>query len=112
MRFANILYHVQLQGITLQVLKFNPNRSHSAKKLTTAIRQAQKIPDSSSNADLGYYNERMLQYAHFIHSVNMLERLLLYKKGRDLFPVKIPGRDGVWMVHGHYDRSYSIDVLV
>jgi len=47
---------------------------------------------------MGHYNEKMLQYAHFVHSLSMLERLLLSKKGRDLFPVKIPGRKGACFV--------------
>jgi hypothetical protein len=55
---------------------------------------------------MGFYNEKMLQYAHFVHSLSMLERLLLYKRGRDLFPVKIPGRKGRWsLIRGGLRRG-------
>lgn len=85
---------LQLQGLVSQVLKFSPAQSRSAKKLTSAIRQAQTLPPSSIGDEMGYYNEKLLQYSHFIHCLGMLERLLLNKKGRDLFPVKIPDRKG------------------
>lgn len=86
---------MQLQGIVFQVLRFSPTHSRSAKKLTSAIRQAQPLPPSSSGDEMGYYNEKLLQYAHFIHCLGLLERLLLNKKGRDLFPVKVPDRKGM-----------------
>ena len=77
------------------MLKFSPSHSRAAKKLAKGIRQVHgNIASSDSSAEMGYYNEKMLQYAHFVHSLSMLERLLLNKRGRDLFPVKIPGRKG------------------
>ena len=38
------------------------------------------------------YNEKTLDYAHFVHCVSVLERLLLYREGREMFPVTL--RDG------------------
>ena len=82
------------------MLKFNPVRSRSAKNLTDAIKCSQdSVPSSTSpttpmDEEGDYYNEKMLQYVHFVHCVSMLERLLLHKKGRELFPVELPGRNG------------------
>lgn len=94
-----------------QVLKFNPVRSRSARKLTDAIKQSQhSAPSSNSQTtppnapvdeETGYYNEKMLQYVHFVHCVSMLERLLLHKRGRELFPVELPGRRGQWRYPTH-----------
>ena len=56
----------------------------------------------------GYYNEHALHYVHFVHSLCLLERLLLYKGGRQLFPLNIPGR-GMWRLGGVGGRE---DVLV
>ena len=51
-------------------------------------------PTTPMDEEGDYYNEKMLQYVHFVHCVSMLERLLLHKKGRELFPVELPGRNG------------------
>uniref|UniRef100_A0A4X1TJV2 Protein broad-minded n=1 Tax=Sus scrofa TaxID=9823 RepID=A0A4X1TJV2_PIG len=39
-----------------------------------------------------YYSGQELQYIYFIHSVCLLGRLLIYKQGRKLFPVKLKNR--------------------
>lgn len=80
------------------MLKFASTNSHRAKKLSSAMRQAQALPPSESSEDMGYYNEKMLQYCHWVQCLSMLERLLLNKKGRDLFPVKLPDMKGQRLV--------------
>ena len=47
----------------------------------------------------GYYNEFYLKYLHFVHSLCLLETLLLYRGGRELFPVTMKGREG-WYCRG------------
>ena len=42
----------------------------------------------AAGTEAGFYNERLLEYLHFIFSLCLLERLLLTRKGRELFPVK------------------------
>ena len=41
--------------------------------------------------ETGFYNERVLDYLHFVFCLCLLERLLLTRKGRELFPVKTKG---------------------
>ena len=100
----------QLQGMLLHVLKFNPVCSRNAKNFFSGgILESKDNSVSSSShpsssplatsEDVGHYNEKTLQYAHFVQCTSMLERLLLYKQGRELFPVKIPGRSGVFYVY-------------
>ncbi|XP_048670519.1 protein broad-minded-like [Marmota marmota marmota] len=36
-----------------------------------------------------YYSGQELQYIYFIHSLCILGRLLIYKQGRKLFPIKL-----------------------
>uniref|UniRef100_A0A8C5K043 Protein broad-minded n=1 Tax=Jaculus jaculus TaxID=51337 RepID=A0A8C5K043_JACJA len=39
-----------------------------------------------------YYSRQELQYIYFIHSLCLLGRLLVYKQGRKLFPIKLKNR--------------------
>ena len=41
-----------------------------------------------------FYNEKTLEFIHFVHSLCLLERVLLYQGGRDLFPVTTPENGG------------------
>lgn len=41
-----------------------------------------------------YYSGQELQYIYFIHSLCLLGRLLIYKQGRKLFPIKLKNRKG------------------
>ncbi|KAG8588269.1 hypothetical protein GDO81_005927 [Engystomops pustulosus] len=36
-----------------------------------------------------FYSRKELQYLYFVHSLNVLGRLLIYKNGRKLFPIKL-----------------------
>ncbi|XP_069827804.1 protein broad-minded [Dendropsophus ebraccatus] len=38
------------------------------------------------------YSKKELQYLYFVHSLNVIGRLLLYKHGRKLFPIKLKNR--------------------
>lgn len=38
------------------------------------------------------YSRKELQYLYFVHSLNVLGRLLIYKHGRKLFPIKLKNR--------------------
>ena len=42
----------------------------------------------AAGTEAGFYNERLLEYLHFVFCLCLLERLLLTRKGRELFPVK------------------------
>ena len=84
-----------MQGLVTQVLKFSPAFTSNAG--SSEASHVSIISGSDSSAEMGYYNSKMLQYVHFIQSLSMLERLLLSKKGRDLFPVKVPGRKGLYV---------------
>ena len=42
----------------------------------------------AAGAEAGFYNERLLDYLHFVFCLCLLEGLLLTRKGRELFPVK------------------------
>ncbi|KAG9492911.1 hypothetical protein GDO78_001069 [Eleutherodactylus coqui] len=39
-----------------------------------------------------FYSRKELQYLYFVHSLNVLGRLLIYKHGRKLFPIKLKNR--------------------
>ncbi|XP_053317262.1 protein broad-minded [Spea bombifrons] len=39
-----------------------------------------------------FYTRRELHYLYFVHSVSLLGRLLIYKHGRELFPIKVKTR--------------------
>lgn len=42
---------------------------------------------------ISYYSGQELQYIYFIHSLCLLERLLIYTQGRKLFPIKLKNRN-------------------
>ena len=42
----------------------------------------------AAGTEAGFYNEGLLEYLHFVFCLCLLERLLLTRKGRELFPVK------------------------
>ncbi|XP_075453871.1 protein broad-minded isoform X2 [Ascaphus truei] len=39
-----------------------------------------------------FYSRKELQYLYFVHSLSLLGRLLIYKHGRKLFPIKLKNR--------------------
>lgn len=39
------------------------------------------------------FRKAELDYTHFVHSLNVLKRILSFKNGRQLFPVKISNRE-------------------
>ncbi|XP_073428300.1 protein broad-minded isoform X1 [Dendrobates tinctorius] len=39
-----------------------------------------------------FYSRKELQYLYFVHSLNVIGRLLIYKHGRKLFPIKLKNR--------------------
>ncbi|KAG8444599.1 hypothetical protein GDO86_009673 [Hymenochirus boettgeri] len=50
------------------------------------------IPQHSSTKQKTYYTRRELHYLYFVHSLSVLGRLLIYKHGRKLFPIKIKNK--------------------
>lgn len=51
-------------------------------------------PVSSGSAQRSCYSAKELEYAHFVHSLCVLGRLLMYTNGRKLFPIKVRKRRG------------------
>ncbi|ELT95085.1 hypothetical protein CAPTEDRAFT_176131 [Capitella teleta] len=47
----------------------------------------------SSSSQRTFYSGPELEYAYFVHSLNLIGKLLLYERGRSLFPVKIRDYD-------------------
>lgn len=41
----------------------------------------------AAGTEAGFYNEKLLDYLHFVFCLCLVERLLLTRKGRELFPV-------------------------
>ncbi|XP_063299536.1 protein broad-minded isoform X1 [Pelobates fuscus] len=50
-----------------------------------------------------FYNRRELHYLYFVHSLSLLGRLLIYKHGRELFPIKVKNKK---------EKVYLSDLLV
>ncbi|OXB74853.1 UNVERIFIED_CONTAM: hypothetical protein H355_006472 [Colinus virginianus] len=50
--------------------------------------------EHSNNEQKFFYTESELQYMYFVHSLCLLGRLLIYKQGRNLFPVQLKTRKG------------------
>ncbi|XP_065592878.1 protein broad-minded [Cyrtonyx montezumae] len=48
--------------------------------------------EHSNNEQKFFYTGSELQYAYFVHSLCLLGRLLIYKQGRNLFPVQLKNR--------------------
>ncbi|TFK14387.1 rho-related GTP-binding protein RhoF [Platysternon megacephalum] len=46
----------------------------------------------SSNNQKTFYSGQELQYIYFVHSLCLLGRLLIYKQGRNLFPIQLENR--------------------
>ncbi|XP_039384714.1 protein broad-minded isoform X2 [Mauremys reevesii] len=46
----------------------------------------------SSNNQKTFYSGKELQYIYFVHSLCLLGRLLIYKQGRNLFPVQLENK--------------------
>lgn len=42
-----------------------------------------------------FYSRKELHYLYFVHSLSLLGRLLIYKHGRNLFPIKLKNRKAV-----------------
>ncbi|KAM4693395.1 protein broad-minded [Discoglossus pictus] len=49
-------------------------------------------PQHSCTKPKTFYTRRELHYVYFVHSLSLLGRLLIYKHGRKLFPVKMKNR--------------------
>ncbi|XP_054832856.1 LOW QUALITY PROTEIN: protein broad-minded [Eublepharis macularius] len=52
----------------------------------------------SSNKQKNFYTGKELQYIHFVHSLSLLGRLLIYKQGRKLFPIQLKNRKDLMSV--------------
>lgn len=48
----------------------------------------------SGSAQRGLYAAKELEYALFIHSLCVLGKVIIYKSGRELFPIKVRKRKG------------------
>ncbi|KAI5090795.1 protein broad-minded isoform X1 [Silurus meridionalis] len=51
-----------------------------------------KDPQQIGSAQRSCYSAKELEYAHFVHSLCVLGRLLMYTNGRKLFPIKVRKR--------------------
>ena len=50
--------------------------------------------DSAGESQRLQYTGPELEYVYFVHSLYLLARLICYKKGRELFPLKLKDREG------------------
>lgn len=41
------------------------------------------------------YTAEELEYLYFVHALNIVGRILMYKQGIKLFPIKVRGFDGM-----------------
>uniref|UniRef100_A0A8C5DMF2 Protein broad-minded n=1 Tax=Gouania willdenowi TaxID=441366 RepID=A0A8C5DMF2_GOUWI len=48
----------------------------------------------SESEQRGVYSGRELEYAHFVHSLSLLGKVIVYKHGRKLFPVRVKKHKG------------------
>lgn len=48
---------------------------------------------NNSSSKRMQFRKAELDYTHFVHSLNVLKRILSFKNGRQLFPVKISNRE-------------------
>lgn len=39
------------------------------------------------------YKKSEIEYAHFVHSLNFIRKILCFKNGRKLFPIKISNKE-------------------
>lgn len=46
------------------------------------------------SAQTGLYAAKELEYALFVHSLCVLGKVIVYKSGRELFPIKVGKRKG------------------
>uniref|UniRef100_G3X8J3 Protein broad-minded n=1 Tax=Meleagris gallopavo TaxID=9103 RepID=G3X8J3_MELGA len=62
----------------------------------TAISKTSRVDDfsqqHSNNEQKFFYTGSELQYIYFVHSLCLLGRLLIYKQGRNLFPVQLKNK--------------------
>ena len=73
----------QLQGVVAHLMKLQVQ--------TLTRSQSRRHCDAlklAAGTEAGFYNEKVLEYLHFVYCLCLLERLLLTRKGRELFPVK------------------------
>ena len=40
------------------------------------------------------FRKSEIEYAHFVHSINVIRKILCFKNGRRLLPIKIANKDG------------------
>nr|DBA26619.1 TPA: hypothetical protein GDO54_010859 [Pyxicephalus adspersus] len=63
--------------------------SQSGVDENTKTASSQPYPGSKQKT---FYSRKELHYLYFVHSLSLLGRLLIYKHGRNLFPVKLKNR--------------------
>ena len=96
----NFPCHHQLEGVVAHVLRFevHPGLSQSrSRRHCEALKLA-------AGTEAGFYNERLLEYLHFVFCLCLLERLLLTRKGRELFPVTT--KAGTLYINSSYVYMY------
>ncbi len=45
-----------------------------------------------------FYRKCELEYAHFVHSINVIKKILCYQNGRRLFPIKLTSKESIKIV--------------
>lgn len=65
----------------------------------------------SGSARWGRYSGQQLEYALFVHSLCLLGKVLLYKNGRRLFPIKVRKRKGTTLQRSTNARVHGRDLV-
>lgn len=68
-------------------------RKKSNTILSTNSGSQQSNGDSSTNKTISFRKSE-IDYAHFVHSINVIRKILCFQNGRLLFPIKVLNKEG------------------
>lgn len=77
---------------------YAPHRRFNREKTVDCFKYSLAV-NVSGSTQRGLYTGNQLEYALFVHSLCILGKVLIYKNGRALFPIKVMQRKGTTPQH-------------
>ncbi|CAF0787645.1 unnamed protein product, partial [Brachionus calyciflorus] len=85
-----------IHAAILSLISFSANNSKKPEVTNSSRSERKKSISSMASSVIAkrtIYKKSEIEYAHFVHSLNIIKKILCFKNGRQLFPVKIENKE-------------------
>ena len=87
---------------TVQSMTGGIRKKSSTSTLSASQNNTPNLVYDSANKRTSFKRTE-IEYAHFVHSINVIRKILCFQNGRRLFPIKVNNKDGkFWLVSDNF----------